>query len=167
MKKRLAVFAAAMVVAGSMAFGAVTSDALISQYQAAGYTRIEIKRGPTQIKVEAIKGTEKLEVIYDIATGTILKRELATLDNAPIRTGVQVQDRDRDFIRSGDDDDDDDGHGGDDDDDGHDDDDDGHDDDDGDGDDDDDDDDGDDSDDDGDDSDDDGDDGDDDDGDDD
>jgi len=113
-KTRLTLFAAAMVVAGSMAFGAVTSDALIAEYQTAGYTRIEVTRGPTQIKVEALRGTEKVEVIYDTATGTILMRETETLYYPETGTGVEVEDQDSDFVDANGEDYDDSGRGGDD-----------------------------------------------------
>ncbi len=98
--KRLMMTTAAVMFAGTMAFAAITSDSVISDLQAQGYTRVEVKVGPTQMKVEAIKGTEKVELIYDTATGTVLKREAGTVgafeNTAP---GVQVSDRNRDFVR--------------------------------------------------------------------
>jgi hypothetical protein len=118
--KSLTLFSAAMILSGSMAFAAVTAEGIAADLQAQGYTAIEIKRGPTQMKVEAVNGTRKVEVIYDIASGTILKQE-AGLPEAgdDIRTGVRIRDRARDFVRvrtvsssddnaSGNDDDDDD-----------------------------------------------------------
>ena len=53
-----------------------TADALAAELQAAGYTRIEIKEGPTQTKVEAVRGSEKLEYVFDRRTGAILEREV-------------------------------------------------------------------------------------------
>jgi hypothetical protein len=114
--KRFLMTTAAAVFAGTMAFGAITSDSVITDFQSQGFTRVEVKVGPTQMKVEAIRGTEKVEVIYDIATGTVLKREVGTVgaleNTAP---GVQVRDRGRDFLRDGDDDSSDDDNSGDDD----------------------------------------------------
>jgi hypothetical protein len=159
--KRTLMLTVAMVFAGHMAFAAISPDTIATDLAAQGYTRIEIKQGLTQIKVEAIRGTEKLEVIYDIETGAVLKSETGEVyQGENTSAGVEISTEDHDFV-DGDDNDDD--HEGDDDHDGDDDDDEGDDDEgDDDGDDDESDDDGDDNDDDGDDSDDDGDDGDDD-----
>lgn len=107
--KRLLMTTAAAIFAGTMAFGAITSDSVISDFQSQGFTRVEVKVGPTQMKVEAIRGTEKVEVIYDIASGAVLKREVGTVGPLENTTpGVQVRDRGRDFLRGGDDNGDDD-----------------------------------------------------------
>ena len=89
----------------------ITADELVAAYQAEGYTKIEVKTGLTQIKVEAIMGTTKVEVIYDAATGAILKQEIRpagpTAPSAPALSVAQVN---RDFLgggSNGDDDDDD------------------------------------------------------------
>jgi uncharacterized membrane protein YgcG len=114
--KRFLMTTAAAIFAGTMAFGAITSDSVITDFQSQGFTRVEVKVGPTQMKVEAIRGTEKVEVIYDIATGTVLKREVGTVGPLENTTpGVQVRDRGRDFVSGGDDDSSDDDNSGDDD----------------------------------------------------
>ncbi len=95
---------AAFVVAGQIAFAAITSDSVVTSLRAEGYTRIEVKQGPTQIGVEAIRGPEKLEIVYDIETGSILKQEIETVrpgvNTAP---GVRIRNHDDDFV-DGDDD---------------------------------------------------------------
>jgi hypothetical protein len=124
--KLLATLAAATILSGSMAFAALTTDSLIADLTAQGYTRIEARVGPTQIKVEAIKGDTKVETIYDIATGSVLKQETEQVEPGENTSpGVSVRDRGKDFVEVrangsvGDDDMDDDhrGHGSDDDDD--------------------------------------------------
>jgi hypothetical protein len=74
------------------------SDQVIRQLSEQGYSRIEIKTGPSQVKVEAIKGDRQLEVIYDSATGDVLKQEVnmvrADEDTTP---GIEYQERDSDF----------------------------------------------------------------------
>ena len=88
-----------------MAFAALTTDTVVTDLTALGYTRIEIKTGPTQMKVEAIRGTEKLEVIYDIDSGDILKQEIESVDAGDdIAPGVEISTDDEDFV-DGDDDD--------------------------------------------------------------
>ena len=96
----------ALVIWGGAAMAVVTTDALVSDLQAQGYSWIEVKQGPTQIKVETV---------YDIATGAVIESETERASVAEQgRTGVEVQTRDRDFEDgrdddSGDDDDRDDG----------------------------------------------------------
>lgn len=99
---------AALLLSGGAAL-ALTSQELADQMTAAGYTRVEVKTGPTQIKVEAIRGTEKVETIYDAATGAVLSREFELVDAGDdTRPGVEIRDRDEDFT-DGDESSDDDG----------------------------------------------------------
>ena len=103
--KKLMMTTMAGVFAASMSMAAITTDAIVSDFQAQGFTRVEVKVGPTQMKVEAIRGAEKVEVIYDIASGAVLKREVGTVGALENTTpGVQIRDRGRDFLRDGDDD---------------------------------------------------------------
>ena len=96
---RMILIAAALSLTGGAAL-ALTAQDVINTLSAAGYTRIEVKTGPTQTKVEAIRGTEKLEVIYDNASGDTLKSEVQAVEpgenTAP---GVSVRNRNRDFLR--------------------------------------------------------------------
>lgn len=107
--KRTLLSTAAFIFAGHMAFAAISSDSVVTSLLADGYTRVEVKQGPMQIKVEAIRGTEKLEIVYDIETGAILKQEVETVrpgeNTAP---GVSIRDRDEDFVDGEDDSNDDD-----------------------------------------------------------
>ncbi|MBT8414700.1 MAG: PepSY domain-containing protein [Boseongicola sp.] len=84
------------------------SDKIVANLQDLGYGYIEIKNGISQVKVEAIRGTEKLEVVYDRATGQILKREMERADGDDLgQSGVDISTRNRDFLDDDDDDDDD------------------------------------------------------------
>lgn len=110
MKMRVLGLVAALLMA-SPAFAAWDVDAITQKFQADGFTRIEVKIGPTQAKVEAIKDGTKVEVIYDLATGDVLKRESEVISaDDSSATGVFVRNTVRDFIgtsssgRSGDDD---------------------------------------------------------------
>ena len=111
-------FASAAVLATIAAAGHAQSvaDQVVSQLTEQGYTRIEVKTGPTQLKVEAIRGGRELEAVYDLATGAILKQEVNAIgaddDTTP---GVEIDARDRDFVDAAGnvhDDDDDDGNRG-------------------------------------------------------
>ena len=105
--KRILLMTAALIVAGTMASAAITAQSLVDTFKAQGYTRIEVKTGLTQIKLEAVKGTTKVETIYDIATGQALKTETEAVgvfdDTAP---GVELSNRNRDFLRLASNDDD-------------------------------------------------------------
>lgn len=105
--KRLMLLSTALIFSASMSFAAVTADSLVTAYQAEGYTRIEVKTGLTQIKVEAVKGTTKVEVIYDAATGAILKEETERAKREDRGTGVEYSVEDRDFLDADEDGDDD------------------------------------------------------------
>lgn len=96
----------ALWTAAAQAQGA--TDAIISQYQDMGFQYIEIKEGITQTKVEAIMPDgRKVEVIYDNATGRILKQENERADAEELRQrGVDINQDDEDFLDDDEDDDD-------------------------------------------------------------
>ncbi|MGV6803097.1 MAG: PepSY domain-containing protein [Ruegeria sp.] len=110
---------------GTTAFGGVDTNALAQQLQDQGFTRVEIKVGLSQVKVEGIRDGVKYEMVYDDATGALIKQETGAVSSDDDTTpGVEIKRRDRDFVGSdgsiGDDDSDDDhgpGHDDDDDDD--------------------------------------------------
>jgi hypothetical protein len=109
LKTRLMLYTAAVALSANMAFAAIDATALADAYLAEGYDFVEVKVGPTQTKVEAIKGTTKVEVIYDNETQAIIKQEQETADSDDVgRTGKEVKTVGEDF-EDGDDDDDDDG----------------------------------------------------------
>jgi hypothetical protein len=123
--KRILMLTAALIVGGTIASAAIDTEALVSALQADGYTRVEVKVGPTQTKVEATNGDRKVETVYDNETGQVLKSETELVRaGEDISPGVEVRTTDRDFVgdddhggRGRDHDEDDDDHGGHDDDD--------------------------------------------------
>jgi hypothetical protein len=99
---RLPLFGLAALFLSATGALALSTQDLIDRYAADGFTRIEVKSGPTQTKVEAIRGTEKVEVVYDNASGSVLKREVEALAPGTLpRTGIEVDTRNRDFVRPG------------------------------------------------------------------
>ncbi len=105
--KRIFLIAALFALPTTTALAAIDTDGLIAGYQSEGYTTIEVTRGTTQTKVEAIRGTEKLEVVYDNETGATLKSELGAPEaDDDILPGVTVRDRARDFVGNDDEDED-------------------------------------------------------------
>jgi hypothetical protein len=100
MKRHLAPLAAA----AAMALGASASadpfvDSVVRNLQNLGYDYIEIDRGRTQLKAEGVRGTEELTVVYDLATGRIIRQETGRADASYAgRDGVEIRSRDRDFV---------------------------------------------------------------------
>ena len=99
LKTTLMMFSAALALSAGMAFaGAVTGQGLADQYTADGYTYVEVKVGPTQIKVEAIKDGTITEVVYDAATGEIIDQESRAAGAGELgQTGVDISTVDHDF----------------------------------------------------------------------
>lgn len=105
--KRIFLIAAMLALPSTVALAAIDTDGLISSYQAEGYTTIEVTRGLSETKVEAIREGAKIEVIYDNATGAVLKRESGSAEPGDdIRPGVTLRDRNRNFLNDDDGDDD-------------------------------------------------------------
>jgi hypothetical protein len=98
LKARLLCYSAAIMLTTSAAFAAIDGNALADAYLAEGYTFVEVKVGPTQTKVEAIKGGTKVEVIYDNETQKIIKSEKEKADADEVgREGKQVRNVKSDF----------------------------------------------------------------------
>jgi hypothetical protein len=117
LRNKLLSYTAAIALSAGAAFAAIDAKQLADAYLAEGYSYVEVKVGPTQTKLAAIKETRKVEVIYDNATGAILKQEFEDAGDDYIgRSGVEIEDEDKDFLDGDDDDEDDDEDGEDDDD---------------------------------------------------
>lgn len=81
--KRFAMIATLMLASSVTAARAEPiADQVVQALTDQGYTRIEIKNRAGQIKVEAIRGANQLEVVYDAQTGAILSQE-----SHPVRAG--------------------------------------------------------------------------------
>ena len=81
------------------------NDKVIENLRGLGYDFIEVKEGPTQSKFEGIDGDRKIEVIYDRATGQILKQEEGAADpDEAGRSGLEIDRDDDDFVDGPDDD---------------------------------------------------------------
>ncbi|MHA6324915.1 PepSY domain-containing protein [Roseivivax sp. CAU 1753] len=100
--------ASAIVMSAGLAAAQSATDQIIADLQNQGFTAIEIKTGPSQIKAEAVRGDTKLEVVYDAATGQILKQETESARGEDISPGVSIDVRDEDFVDAAGYDDDDD-----------------------------------------------------------
>ena len=103
MKTKLLVTVSALILSGSMAFAQASefAEARITALQAEGYSRLEVKTGLTQTKIEAIDlaNNKKLEIVIDSATGVVLSEEISTIGFLENRTeGVFYRTRNRDFV---------------------------------------------------------------------
>jgi hypothetical protein len=107
LRTKLMMFTAAAALSANIAFAAINPQALADAYIKEGYTYVEVKVGPTQTKLEAVKGDRKVEVIYDNASGKPIKTEFEDADDDYAgKSGVEIEDTDRDFTDSDDADDD-------------------------------------------------------------
>ena len=104
LKSKLLATSALLGLSAIPALAQITPEQVAAAY--ADYDAVEVKTGPTQIKVEAYRGGRKLEVIYDIATGEILASE--TYNDSPDDEdmGVDFDFEDEDFLDDEDDEDD-------------------------------------------------------------
>ena len=96
---RKLMMSAALALMGSTSVAAVSTDDVIQSLSAQGFTRVEIKRGLTQVKVKAIRGDQKLDLVLDALSGKILKQNMAQalfFDNKT--PGFFVSERRRDFL---------------------------------------------------------------------
>lgn len=111
--KRIAYLAVTVAfLAASSAQAAVDPETLGREWWSQGFTGIEVTVGRSQVKVEGIRDGQKVEVIYDAATGAELKRETGVAEAGDdIHNGISIRQRNRDFVRADRNDDDDD-HGG-------------------------------------------------------
>ena len=97
--KLFATTAAFVLLSTGLSLAAVDTNALIDSLQSQGYTRIEVKNGLSQVKIEAIRGTEKVEVVYDKETGAVLKSETETVQPGDdLAAGISIETRDEDFL---------------------------------------------------------------------
>jgi hypothetical protein len=103
MKQQFLPFAtAAAMMMGSAASADPFVDAIVKNFQDMGYEFVEIERGQTQLKAEGVRGNRELEVVYDLATGRIIRQETGRADDDYIgRSGVEIDTRNRDFVGPG------------------------------------------------------------------
>ena len=109
MKTKLMMFTATAALSANMAVSqtAFSAEALADAYIAEGYTYVEVTVGPSQTKLEAIRDDRQVEVIYDNATGAVLKQEFEDADDDYVgRTGIEIETSDDDFEDDEDDEDD-------------------------------------------------------------
>lgn len=96
---RKLMMSAALALMGSTAMAAISTDDMIQSLSAQGFTRVEIKRGLTQVKVKAIRGDQKLDLVLDAVSGKILKQNMVpTLFFDNKTPGFFVSERRRDFL---------------------------------------------------------------------
>jgi hypothetical protein len=98
LKMKLMMFTATMALSTGMALADIDADALADDYLEEGYTYVEVKQGPTQTKVEAVRGDDAIEVIYDNETGEVIEWENQDADDDyEGKTGKDVKQVDDDF----------------------------------------------------------------------
>ncbi len=105
MKRTLFPLTTAALLMGSVAIADTFTDSVVNNLKELGYEFIEVKRGPSQLKAEAVRGDRKLEVVYDLSTGKIIKQETESAGDYAGRTGVEIDVESSNFVDDNDDDD--------------------------------------------------------------
>jgi hypothetical protein len=103
MKRTLMMTTAMLMVSGTMALAAVSAEDLGQKYLQRGFDYVEVRVGPTQIKVEAYGNGQEVETIYDRQSGAVLETEIYGLEGKPNGSGVRVRASDDDFFDDNDD----------------------------------------------------------------
>ncbi|MCR9150270.1 MAG: hypothetical protein NXH83_08855 [Rhodobacteraceae bacterium] len=99
MNSRIFQLSAVAALLGSAALAGPFEDRIVENLQDLGYDYIEVKTGPSQVKAEAVRGTRKLEVVYDRSTGRIISREEERAGAGYLgRTGVEFDTEGEDFV---------------------------------------------------------------------
>ena len=107
LRTTLMMFTAATALTATVAFAAINAQALADSYIADGYTYVEVRQGPTQTKLEAVKGSSFVEVIYSNETGAIISQETQLAGAEEMgKTGVEIKTASEDFEDVSDEDDD-------------------------------------------------------------
>ncbi|WP_085896507.1 PepSY domain-containing protein [Limimaricola soesokkakensis] len=98
MRKVFMAATAFVALGATPALASPKGEMLMQKYRAAEYTRVEIKEGPTQYKVEAVKNGRKVEVVYDRKL-RILKKEYEKADADDDRPRYRIRSKPKDFVR--------------------------------------------------------------------
>ncbi|WGW05669.1 PepSY domain-containing protein [Tropicibacter oceani] len=80
----------AALLLGSMALADAFTDQVVAQLQDQGFRTTEIKTRNGQTKFEAVRGTQKIEVVYDRTTGQVVSQETYFLDANDSGSGPQT-----------------------------------------------------------------------------
>ncbi|MEC9198519.1 MAG: hypothetical protein VX974_12990, partial [Pseudomonadota bacterium] len=75
--KRIILGSSLMAILAGASHAQVTDQQVLDAFSA--YDRVEIQRTAAGIKVEAIQGTTKVEMLYDATTGATLRQETERL----------------------------------------------------------------------------------------
>jgi len=97
--KKTVTLAIAAAFCSTMAFAQSIDDQIITEYTAKGFSRIDITSGVNQTKVEAIRGRQKVAVVYDNTTGRILQQDVERVrSNDETTPGVTTGTGSSDFV---------------------------------------------------------------------
>ncbi len=100
---------AAAALMGTTAIANQQIDSIVQQFQSYGYTYVEISREGDLVTFEALRGDQEREIIYDVATNSILSDETGPADDYDDDEGDDYDDDDDDDYDDDDEEDYDDG----------------------------------------------------------
>lgn len=111
--KQTHIIAAAIALSGSGAIAQNLNDQIVSDLSNQGFGRIEIDNSQGQTRVEAVRGSQEIEVVWDDASGQIVSQEsrnVRAVDGASAGGTARTSTRSSVEVSRMDDDEDDDGH---------------------------------------------------------
>ena len=74
--------AMAFVLTGTAGFALTQVETAVQSLTDQGFTNIEVKQGAATTKIEATRGTEKVEITIDSTTGDVIKSETSAADDS-------------------------------------------------------------------------------------
>ncbi|MEM9432384.1 MAG: PepSY domain-containing protein [Pseudomonadota bacterium] len=97
--KRMLSLTTALTLVAPIAQADSFTDQVTKAFQDLGFEFIEVETGPTQVRVEGLRGRQIYEVIYDRSTGDILTQDVDFADLEDLeRSGVVLIAREEDFL---------------------------------------------------------------------
>lgn len=102
MKCVLLATTAALALMVTTAEAQTVAEQVVAGLQAQGFERVEVTRGPTQVRIEGIRQDMKVELVYDAGTGELLSREVEEVDGDDYAPGVDLDRDEEDFVGPGD-----------------------------------------------------------------
>ncbi len=92
MTRHFTLAAAVTLALAGVAQADALTDRIVSDLTEQGFDRIEVREGLTRTRVEAIRGTEKVEQVFSRTTGDLLRQELDTADrDEDMAHGVSIR----------------------------------------------------------------------------
>ena len=97
--RRILLTSTAILIGGvTTSMAGITAQDVARSFQDQGFTNIEVKTGPSQIKVEAERDGVEVETVYDAQTGDVLYHDSSRADGDDENEGLSFERSRTDFV---------------------------------------------------------------------